>query len=70
MEIATVQIKALYAVGDIVHQSGLYVCVPCGYTQQFVAGDTFTTCEACLAGTENGPEGYREPNAEFWQYVE
>lgn len=61
--------KDLFAIGDEVPQTGLYVCVPCGYTQQFIAGDKFTTCEACLAGTENGPEGFTDPAAEFWQLV-
>jgi hypothetical protein len=61
--------EKLYAIGEIVPQSGLYVCVPCGYVQQFQEGKVFLTCEACLAGTENGPEGYQEEDAEFWSFV-
>lgn len=61
--------KDLYAIGDIVTLSGLYVCVPCGFTQQFSEGETFTTCDACLAGTDNGPEGYTEEASEFWQLI-
>jgi hypothetical protein len=61
--------KERYAIGDRVPEGGLYVCVPCGYVQQFEPGELFGTCEACLAGTEDGPEGYTDQNAEFWQPV-
>lgn len=60
----------LYKIGDAVRQTGMYVCVPCGYMQYFQAGDLFTTCQACLAGTRNGPEGYQDPESEFWQFAE
>ncbi|MBI2056580.1 MAG: hypothetical protein HYT37_04380 [Candidatus Sungbacteria bacterium] len=56
-------------IGDTVSQSGMYLCVPCGYMQYFEAGQNFTTCDACLAGTENGPENFREETAEFWQFI-
>lgn len=55
--------------GDVVAVSGEYVCVPCGYTQRFAAGELFTECLACLAGTDLGPEGYRENEQEFWQLM-
>ncbi len=61
--------KELYAIGDLVLETGLYVCVPCGYVQQFIAGELFTTCDACFAGTEYGPKGYTEENDEFWQLL-
>lgn len=60
----------LYKIGDIVPTDGVYLCVPCGYMQEFQAGESFTTCEACLAGTENGPEGYRDAENEFWELVQ
>ena len=59
----------LYKIGDVVPESGSYLCVPCGYIQHFEVGGVFTTCEACLAGTENGPEGYQDPEGEFWQLL-
>ncbi|OGZ97449.1 MAG: hypothetical protein A3I44_06125 [Candidatus Sungbacteria bacterium RIFCSPLOWO2_02_FULL_51_17] len=59
----------LFRIGDVVPESGTYICVPCGYTQTFYAGELFTTCLACFAGTANGPEGFTEEDAEFWQYV-
>jgi len=59
----------MYKIGDVVPQTGMYVCVPCGYIQQFIAREQFLTCEACLAGTDNGPEEYQDPATEFWQLV-
>jgi hypothetical protein len=59
----------LYKIGDAVLQSGMYICVPCGYVQNFEAGSVFTTCEACLAGTSDGPPGYQDGQSEFWQYA-
>lgn len=61
--------ETLYKIGDIVQQSGMYVCVPCGYMQYFEAGSVFTYCLACLAGTSDGPAGYQTPAAEFWQFM-
>lgn len=62
-------VTQLFKKGDIVHASGHYLCVPCGYVQFFEGGAAFTECLACLAGTEFGPEGYRENDQEFWQYL-
>jgi hypothetical protein len=47
----------------------MYMCVPCGYAQEFEEGGRFTTCELCLAGTAEGPEDYREAEAEFWELI-
>ena len=62
-------VTQLFKKGDLVLQSGQYVCVPCGYVQYFEAGTLFTECYACLAGTEFGPEGYRADEQEFWQFL-
>jgi len=59
--------EQLHKIGDKVPATGNYVCVPCGYMQYFKEGDFFTTCEACYAGTDLGPENYQESDAEFWQ---
>jgi hypothetical protein len=59
--------KSLFKIGDVVPESGEYICVPCGFVQRFEAGKQFTTCEACYAGTDIGPDGYTEPDAEFWE---
>lgn len=64
-----VLVKELFAIGDMVSISGYYVCVPCGYIQYFEAGTVFLTCDACLAGTEYGPEGFTESGAEFWSLI-
>jgi len=63
-------VTQLFKKGNPVLVSGQYLCVPCGYVQYFAAGTRFTECFACLAGTAYGPEGYREGEAEFWQYLE
>ncbi len=60
---------AQYGIGARVPRTGLYVCVPCGYVEQFREGELFPTCEACLAGTENGPERYVDEEVEFWEFV-
>ena len=61
--------KINYKIGDVVPQSGMYICVPCGYAQHFEVGSTFTTCEACFAGTTDGPDGYQDSENEFWQLL-
>jgi len=66
MEVLT---KSLYKIGDKVSESGTYLCVPCGYTQYFEADTKFTTCDACYAGTDLGPEGYKKSENEFWQLL-
>lgn len=65
----TAILEKLYKIGDEVPQSGQYLCVPCGYVQYFNEGDLFTTCDACLAGTPDGPEGYKQDEADFWQLI-
>lgn len=69
MTTTQILIKELYKIDDLVPQTGHYICLPCGYIQEFEAGRKFTTCEACLAGTENGPEGYQDAQSEFWQLL-
>ncbi len=60
--------KTLYKIDDIVPIHGMYMCIPCGYVQEFQEGAVFTTCELCLAGTEDGPDGYKE-EVEFWELL-
>ncbi|HVM90345.1 MAG TPA: hypothetical protein VMU11_00410 [Verrucomicrobiae bacterium] len=59
--------KTLFAVGEVVPESGWYLCVPCGFADEFMAGDAFPVCKACLAGTSDGPDGYTEPHVEYWE---
>lgn len=65
----TTLVTQLFRKGDPVPVSGIYVCVPCGFIQYFTAGTLFKECLACLAGTLDGPEGYRENEQEFWQFI-
>lgn len=61
--------EPLYKVGDQVPERGWYLCVPCGFADEFNAGDTFPVCKVCLAGTEEGPEGYTEAHVDYWQRI-
>lgn len=62
--------EKLYKIGEVVPTHGMYMCVPCGYVQEFKAGELFVTCELCLAGTLDGPEEYQETDVEFWHLLE
>jgi hypothetical protein len=53
---------------DIVPQDGWYICVPCGYVDEFKAGDKFPICPVCLAGTDDGPDGSTDPHADYWDF--
>ncbi|MDQ5919741.1 MAG: hypothetical protein QG668_468, partial [Patescibacteria group bacterium] len=33
-------------------------------------GEVFITCEACFAGTGDGPMGYTDEGSEFWELLE
>jgi hypothetical protein len=69
MSAAATSVIVLHKIGDVVPQSGMYLCVPCGFVQEFKEGEQFTECLACLAGTPYGPEGYQHPDAEFWEFI-
>lgn len=57
----------LFKIGDVIPKTGMYICVPCGFVTEFFEGEMFLTCEACLAGTPDGPYGFQEEQDEFWQ---
>lgn len=61
--------QSSYKIGDVIPQTGEYVCVPCGYVQYFEAGNLFTTCDACFAGTDLGPVEYKDSQSEFWKFI-
>ena len=65
----TARTKQLYKIDDLVPEHGMYMCVPCGYVQEFQKGAFFTTCELCLAGTDEGPDDYTKGEAEFWELI-
>lgn len=62
-----IAIKVLYKIGDLVPEDGMYLCVPCGFVEEFRAGEEFPTCRACYAGTPDGPEDYTDPHVDFWE---
>jgi len=55
-----------YNKGDAVPEDGTYVCVPCGFHKSFHAGDTFSECTSCLAGTHEGDEMFVD-GSELWE---
>jgi hypothetical protein len=54
---------------QIVPAEGDYVCVPCGYHHHYHAGEKFTECISCLAGTSDGHEDFIE-GQEMWEPVQ
>ena len=43
-----------YEVGNVVPESGTYVCVPCGNKKFLKAGTRFTSCLKCFGKEERG----------------
>ena len=56
----------VWAWGQIVAESGEYLCRDCGYIETFEAGNVFPVCEVCLAGD---PEGPLEVSAGYWEKI-
>lgn len=57
-----------YNKGDLVPESGVYVCVPCGFKRELHGGEQFPECISCFSGTEEGDEQYVE-GLEMWEKV-
>ena len=45
--------QKIYQKGDVVTETGKYVCVPCGYHHHYQAGEKFGECTSCLANNKN-----------------
>jgi hypothetical protein len=43
-----------------------YLCVDCGYVEEFSEGSIFPICEVCIAGEPSGPSG---PGEGYWEVV-
>ena len=56
----------LWAWGQLIQETGEYLCRDCGYIESFEAGNVFPVCEVCLAGD---PEGPLEVVAGFWEKI-
>lgn len=39
---------AVYKVGSLVPEDGIYICIPCGNKQYLKAGTRFKSCLKCL----------------------
>ena len=55
----------IYKVGDIVAETGIYVCVPCGYKKHLKKRERFPACIACMDKKEHYIKGM-----ELWEKVE
>lgn len=58
--------NGLYKWGQRVPKTADYICVDCGYIEEFKEGSVFTVCEACLSGEFEGPSG---PKVGYWEMV-
>jgi hypothetical protein len=58
--------NGLYKWGQRAPQTADYICVDCGYIEEFPEGAVFTVCEACLSGEFGGPSG---PKIGYWEMV-
>ncbi|MBI3627001.1 hypothetical protein HY224_03075 [Candidatus Uhrbacteria bacterium] len=52
--------------GEPVPAPGKYVCVPCGFTKEYQAGEAFGECTSCMAGTGQGQEEFVD-GMEMWE---
>ncbi len=59
-------IDGFYAWGQVVPETGEYLCKDCGYIEEFQAGDVFPVCEVCQAGE---PDGACSPNEGYWEKI-
>jgi hypothetical protein len=59
-------IDGFYAWGQVVPETGEYLCKDCGYIEEFQAGDVFPVCEVCQAGE---PNGACEPAEGYWEKI-
>jgi hypothetical protein len=53
--------------GQIVTESGDYLCIDCGFIESFEVGEIFPVCEVCLSGD---PSAVDAKEAEgYWELV-
>jgi hypothetical protein len=55
-----------YRWGQIVPETGDYLCKDCGYIAEFQQGDIFPICEVCQSGEPDGPS---TPDQGYWERV-
>ena len=55
-----------YKWGQIVPETGDYLCKDCGYIAEFQQGDIFPICEVCQSGEPDGPS---TPDQGYWEKV-
>jgi len=55
-----------YKWGQVVPETGEYLCKDCGYVEEFEEGSIFPICVVCIAGEPSGPSG---PSEGYWERV-
>jgi hypothetical protein len=50
--------------GQVVQETGEYLCQNCGFIEEFKQGEIFRVCESCKAGE---PEGACSPSEGYWE---
>lgn len=63
-QISKIKELATYKVGQVVEESGYYICVPCGYKRRFVAGERFKSCLKCFGKGQRLKKGL-----ELWERI-
>ncbi len=58
--------RNLWRWGQIVQETGEYLCVDCGYILELEAGAVFPVCEVCLSGEPSGPA---TPETGYWEKI-
>ena len=55
-----------WRVAQVVPKTGEYLCIDCGYIEEFKAGGLFPVCEVCLSGDPDGPSALEKG---YWEYL-
>ena len=56
----------LWRIAQVVPKDGEYLCVDCGYIEEFKTGELFPLCEVCLSGDPDGPSAVAKG---YWEYL-
>jgi hypothetical protein len=59
-------IDGFYAWGQVVPETGEYLCKDCGFVADFEAGDVFPVCEVCQSGE---PGSASTPEMGYWEKI-
>jgi hypothetical protein len=58
--------EGFYKWGQLVPETGEYLCKDCGFVLELEAGVIFPICEVCISGEPDGPSG---PSEGYWEKI-